>query len=323
MQFNVASAKPPYPWGSADRALASLLGVLRQRGYHFITPTPATHRLVVNRPDRADARHLTDVLGWSLPFREDVVDPEVLELLRQADALARTDKERWRCSLCVSSVHDALFLHSAYPAKSEDAVFLGPDSYRFASLIARELDARPLGGVIRLADIGAGAGVGAIVASRFCPNAQIFMTDINPQALRLARINAAAAGVDACIVECSYLEGLGGTFDLILANPPYIVDEAHRLYRDGRSLHGGAVAFDVARKGLERLAPSGRFILYTGSAIVEGADLLGRELAALADAASCSLSYEEIDPDVFGEKLADPAYRHVDRISVVAAIFRR
>ncbi|HKY80022.1 MAG TPA: methyltransferase [Sphingobium sp.] len=296
---------------------------MRRRGYHFVTPTPATHQLVVSRPDRAEARHLTDILGWSLPFSPDMLDPEMLDLLQEAGALIKIDKGRCRSAYRVSTVRGELLLHSAFPTEGKDDVFMGPDSYRFANLIAHELSDRPLDGPGRLIDIGAGTGVGAIVASRFCPDAQIFMTDINPHALRLARINAAAANVEACLVEGPNLDGLDGLFDLLLANPPYIADGANRAYRDGGSLHGGAVAFDMARKGLERLAPGGRFILYTGSAIVEGADILGKELAALADAASCALSYEELDPDVFGEELAEPAYRHVDRIAVIAAVFRR
>ncbi|MFA9201722.1 MAG: hypothetical protein ACEQR8_11185, partial [Cypionkella sp.] len=56
-------------------------------------------------------------------------------------------------------------------------------------------------------------------------------------------------------------------------------------------------------------------------AIVEGHDALGAALTKLAEASGCALRYFELDPDVFGEELAKPAYRTVDRIAVVAAIF--
>ena len=77
-------------------------------------------------------------------------------------------------------------LHSAYPTAGEDAVFLGPDSYRFADLIGAELepDVPP---TARIVDIGTGAGVGAVTAASHCRGARVVATDINPLALRLAQ----------------------------------------------------------------------------------------------------------------------------------------
>lgn len=301
----------------------SLLGLLAERGYRFVTPTPATHRRVVARTERAEACNLADVLGWSLPFRDGLLDPEVEALLHEGGALQGAGKNLRRSTLRVSSVGEALFLHSAFPTDSEDAVFLGPDSYRFARLIVRELSDRPARAGVRLVDIGAGAGVGAIVASKLCHGSDIIMTDINPAAIRLARINAMAAGIQARFIQGDGLTGLEQSVDLALANPPYIIDPAQRSYRDGGALHGGAVALDMARAAVERLCDGGRFILYTGSAIVAGRDLLGQALAQVAADADCSFAYEELDPDVFGEELASPAYRDVDRIAVVAAVFQR
>ena len=42
-------------------ALVALGRALRDAGYRFVTPTPETHRRVVQRPDRARARDLRDV----------------------------------------------------------------------------------------------------------------------------------------------------------------------------------------------------------------------------------------------------------------------
>ena len=47
---------------------------------------------------------------------------------------------------------------------------------------------------------------------------------------------------------------------------------------------------------------------------------LAESLAQLAADYGASLSYREIDPDVFGEELARPVYRDVDRIALVAAV---
>lgn len=307
----------------ADLALVSLLLLLRARGYHFVTPTPATHKLVVSRPTRKEARRIEDVLGWSLPFRDGLLDREIMELVEAAGALRDAGEGRWRCAFRVSSLGGELFVHSAFPTDDQDAVFFGPDSYRFANLIRSELQADPPGAATRLVDMGAGAGVGAIVAHKISPRARLIMTDINPKALRLACVNAHAASVPARFVGGGGLAEIKDPIDLILANPPYMIDPEKRAYRDGGALHGGAVALDMARQALDRLAHGGRFILYTGTAIVDGADILGNALAELAAAKGCSLSYRELDPDVFGEELASDAYEDVDRIAVVGAVFQR
>lgn len=303
---------------SADMALLDLLGLLKDEDYRFVTPTPATHARILARPDRRQAADLRDIFGWSLPFAPDLLAQPVLECLRAADAV-REEGLLLRSRLRVSKLHDDLYLHSAFPTDQEDSVFFGPDSYRFADLIAAELAARPLKSDARIADIGGGAGVGAIVAAHTRPQAQVFMTDINPKALRLARINAAAAGVAIETVEGSGLAGVAPPLDLITLNPPYIIDEAGRTYRDGGGMHGGELSLDLTVEAMDRLAETGRILLYTGSAILKGEDPLRNALAAETKRRELRLDYREIDPDVFGEELTKPQYRDVERIALVAA----
>lgn len=305
-----------------DAALLDLLGHLQASDYRFVTPTPATHARVVARPDRRVARDLRDLLGWSLPFARDTANPVVVALLEAADML-EAEAGLWRSRLRVSSLRGALYLHSAYPTAQNDAVFFGPDSCRFADLIAQELGLAPARADAHIVDIGTGAGVGAIVAAHARSGARITMTDINPKALRFAALNAAAAGVDAASLLGADLTGVDDPIDIALANPPYIIDDAGRDYRDGGAMHGGAVALDMARMAVARLAPGGRLILYTGSAIIDGADRLAAALGDVAQRAGCSMRYRELDPDIFGEELDAPAYADVERIAVVAAIISR
>jgi methylase of polypeptide subunit release factors len=218
-------------------------------------------------------------------------------------------------------VHGRLFLHSAFPTDGPDAVFLGPDSYRFADLIARELQrGEPPGAVL---EIGAGAGVGGLVAARHAPGASILMTDVNLQALRFAAANAAHAQVPARLGEASGLEGAPAGLDLIVANPPYIAGAAGSVYQDGGDMHGARLSIDWARASLPHLAPGGRLILYTGSAILNGGEDRLRSALAAAVSAGFELSYRELDPDVSREDLARPEYADVERIAAVGAVIRR
>jgi methylase of polypeptide subunit release factors len=101
------------------------------------------------------------------------------------------------------------FLHSAFPANAPDAVFLGPDSYRFADLIAAEIGEHPIATIF---DVGAGAGVGGLVAERMRPApGSISATSIPPRS-NSPGANAAHAGVDAEIIQASGLDGAPTTW---------------------------------------------------------------------------------------------------------------
>ncbi len=303
----------------AEAVLQTLIAFLKAQDYRFITPTPATHARILARPDRQRAADLRDIFGWSLPFDADLLDASLCRALESAD-LIETKGATLRSKVRVSTLGPDLLVHSAYPTEDRDAVFFGPDSYRFARFIAEELRRCPEREGATLVDIGTGTGAGAIAAAHCCPKVEIVMTDINPAALRFAQANAQAAGVAARFVEGDDLSGIRGDLDLVLANPPYIIDPAGRAYRDGGELHGAGVALSMACEAVPRLAPGGRFLLYTGSAIVRGADGLHDRLVQLAAAEGCRLRYEEIDPDVFGEELETAAYADVERIALVTAV---
>ena len=106
--------------------------------------------------------------------------------------------------------------------------------------------------------------------------------------------------------------------DFIISNPPYLVDRAARTYRHG----GGALGFDlslrIVEEGLDRLYPGGRLLLYTGAPIIAGEDVFFETVRPRLDARCCRYTYEEIDPDVFGEELQAAPYDKVDRIAAVA-----
>jgi methylase of polypeptide subunit release factors len=303
-------------------SLLSLLTLLEQRDYRFVTPTPATHARVVARPDKQAAHSVEDVLGWSLPFGDDVLPFDIETCLATAGMLAAGPTGR-HSLVRVSWLAGNLYLHSAYPTNDEDAVFFGPDSYRFAALVEADFRQDPPAPDARIVDIGTGAGVGAVTAALLCPSAEVIMTDVNSAALRFARINADAAGVEIQTAETRGLEGVQGDFDIAIINPPYICDEGARAYRDGGAMHGGALSLELTRTALERLRPGGRVIFYTGSAIIRGQDALGDALTKLSRNAGAVVAYKEADPDVFGEELSKPQYREVDRIALINCIIRR
>jgi methylase of polypeptide subunit release factors len=299
-------------------AFVQLLSALEARDYAFVTPTPATHARVIARKRRADT--LRDIFGWSLPFTTETLDLELTALLEACGALARRGED-WISTVRVSTLGELMFLHSAFPTLESDAVFFGPDSYRFATLLQTELPR--LTRRQHIVDVGAGSGIGAIAAAQAAGAARITLADINPSALILAQANVAHASprlppTEWRFVKSNGLAGVDAEIDCIIANPPYIADPAHRLYRDGGGSHGGALSLCWAREAAERLGPDGAFLLYTGSAIVNGEDRLRADL--LEALTGFDVSYREIDPDVFGEELEREHYADVERIAAVGLV---
>ena len=306
-----------------QRALVTLGRTLRGAGYRFVAPTPETHRRVNERPGNVEAKTLRDVFGWSRPFRADVLPHSLLRLCEEADALVVSGlregmfQSAIRFATLPTSDGDLILAHSAYPTGGSDAVFFGPDSYRFAALLARTIEKAQ-----RLVDIGCGTGVGGLcVAARAT---RIVLADINQAALRLAAVNVALAGDGAAhkvtLAASDVLAQVDGPLDAVVANPPYLVDQRGRTYRDG----GGALGIDLSvrmvTESLGRLTRGGQLVLYTGSPVVDGVCVLQAALAPVLADRTASFRWEELDPDVFGEELENPAYQSSERIAVVALI---
>lgn len=299
-----------------ETALLRLATALKNCGYRFTAVTPATHARVNSRAGNRWATDIEGVFGWSRPFRADLL-PQPLFGLMGAAGVASRHGDGWRSLVRMSTLRGELFVHSAYPTADTDAVFFGPDTYRFTSALADHLALRN-DPVRRVVDIGCGAGPGAIVVALARPDAEVIAVDINEAALRLAAINARLA-FTSNVVPChsNLLAAVGGEFDLIVANPPYLLDPTERAYRHGGGGLGEGLSLAIVDVAMERLAPGGTLLLYTGAAIVGGVDYFCAAIRARLDRVDMDWDYREIDPDVFGEELLEPAYAETDRIAAV------
>ena len=124
-------------------------------------------------------------------------------------------------------------------------------------------------------DFGTGSGCVAIALAVKSPAAQVYAIEILPDALALARENAARHGV-AERIQFLHGDGLavlprGIQFDLIVSNPPYLrtseIDTLQpevRDYEPRRALDGGADGLDYYR----RLAGEAQPFLKPGARIM-------------------------------------------------------
>lgn len=304
---------------ATSAALLALLTHLRDAGYEFTTVTPLTHtRVLANRRGKP-ACGLRDIFGWSMPFEPALLPRKLLALLREAGVVVE-DAEQMRSTVRVATLEDDLFVHSAFPTTAADAVFFGPDTCRFYNLIRDSLPVAVAGSPLRIVDIGCGSGAGGIMAARLRVGSRVVLNDINPKALLYAGANAEGADLQVELALGDAFSAVAGNFDVVLCNPPYLVDDAARAYRHGGSDMGRALGVMIASQALQRLQPGGRLILYTGVAIMDGVDHFVRDMEPHLGRAGCTYTYAEMDPDVFGEELERPVYREAERIAAVGLV---
>ena len=131
---------------------------------------------------------------------------------------------------------------------------------------------------LRLLDLGTGSGCILITLLAELPRAEGVGTDLSERALAVAAANAMRLGVGrrASFIAADWLDGVAGSFDLVLANPPYlasaeIADLATEVaaYDPALALDGGPDGLDAYRRVAARagdvLAESGRLLVEIGA----------------------------------------------------------
>ena len=298
---------------------------LKANHYEFVTITPESHRTVLARDFDISHADLRDIFGWNRPFKHGCVNHNALLFAQEAGFFSQYS-EGLKSNVRFSTLNYHLFMHSAYPTTEADAVFFGPDSYRYARLIKQTVASMPKKQRKKILDIGTGSGVGGIVLASALEHQyeSLMLADINSKALEYAEINVAINAVPNVVFYMSDLyDSVAAPFDIIVSNPPYLVDASERAYRHGGGEYGSLLSTRIVLEGLPLLVDDGVLILYTASPIVGGKDLFFDSIKQIFLDKNYSAVYEEIDSDVFGEELSTSAYQKVDRIAVVSLVVNK
>ncbi|MEL7428951.1 MAG: peptide chain release factor N(5)-glutamine methyltransferase, partial [Pseudomonadota bacterium] len=177
-----------------------------------------------------------------------------------------------------------------------------PETELLVDLAISFLSTRP--GPARVLDIGTGSG--AIAVSIACEVAKSHVTasDISVDALTTAKANASSLDVlnriDFC--QSDVLEGVAGTFDVIVSNPPYIPSaDIMALDREVRD-HDPLSALDGGPDGLEFyrriIAGAGEHLAADGALLLEFG--IGQSEAVSTIARDGGFSSQEIFKDLAG-----------------------
>jgi release factor glutamine methyltransferase len=129
----------------------------------------------------------------------------------------------------------------------------------------------------RVLDVGTGSGAIAAVLARELPTARVWASDVDPDALAVARANLARHAPGVALVRGDLLAPFrDGAFDLVVSNPPYVgEDEVATLPPEVRD-HEPRVALVAGRDGRAALAalvgeaprvlaPGGRLVVEMGA----------------------------------------------------------
>lgn len=177
----------------------------------------------------------------------------------------------WRFLLFQRHRHDRLVLETV--AGRQMVVLpgvLNPKLFRTGEFLAEVVEPLVPPGSSVL-DMGTGAGIGAVAAASRA--ARVVAVDVNPMAVRCARINALLNQVDHRVEvrEGDLFAPVGGEpFDVVLFNPPYLPGEARDPLE--RAFRGGDVVERFARELPARLTPTGvAYVLLSTEANTEAA----------------------------------------------------
>ena len=150
-------------------------------------------------------------------------------------------------------------------------------------------------------DVGTGSGAIALAIADEHPGARVTGVDISPDALALARDNAARTGLDIELAEHDLSTGLPrGPWDLVVSNPPYIAAGDRETlapevldWDPHVALFGEDAVAAVARGAVTVLADGGALVLEVGDG--QAADVVGL---------LCDLGFRDVrvTPDLAGRE---------------------
>ena len=127
----------------------------------------------------------------------------------------------------------------------------------------------------RVLDLGTGSGIVAISLALECPAVTVVAVDLSPGAISVARTNAGRLGAAVDFRQGDWFAPVAGeSFELIVANPPYVAAGDPHLTRDGLpfepqlALTAGADGLDDIRRIVagapDHLKPGGSLLFEHG-----------------------------------------------------------
>jgi release factor glutamine methyltransferase len=150
-------------------------------------------------------------------------------------------------------------------------------------LARRKIVEQPASPPIQIVDVGTGSGAIALALAKELPTAQIHATDISPEALEVARANAARHDLTSRIDfhRADLLDGFSpASFDFVVSNPPYVGESEEdsvqlevRKFEPRSAVFAGPTGLEVIARlipqALTALKPGGWLVFEISGTIAE------------------------------------------------------
>jgi release factor glutamine methyltransferase len=132
----------------------------------------------------------------------------------------------------------------------------------------------------RVVELGTGSGAVALALKDERPDLEVWATDVSPDALEVAQENARSLALDVRFVPADLLEGVPAGFDAVLANLPYVAQDARLApeigYEPRAALFAGRDGLALIRRLMGMLADVPLVALEVGAG--EAQDVPGQAL---------------------------------------------
>lgn len=103
----------------------------------------------------------------------------------------------------------------------------------------------------RVIDVGTGSGAVALALKHERPDLRVTGADVSADALAVAAANARRLGLDVRLVEADLLDGVGGSYDAVVANLPYVTDAEWPTLAPEIREHEPPIALAAGEDGLD------------------------------------------------------------------------
>jgi SAM-dependent methyltransferase len=169
-------------------------------------------------------------------------------------ALVAEERDTFIPLIAIDAAQDLLIAHdpatSGEPLKADHVIGLGPAPRTLAALTVRSEAGRVL-------DLGTGSGIHALLALNH--SGDVIATDINPRALAYTRFNAGLNGLAIPTTRQGNLfEPVAEeAFDLIVANPPYVLSPDTSLHFRDSGMPGDELSRTLVREAARHLNDGG------------------------------------------------------------------
>jgi SAM-dependent methyltransferase len=175
----------------------------------------------------------------------------------------------------------------------------------------------------RALDLGCGAGVGAIIASRVAET--VIATDVLPRCVRFGRLNAALNQVSNVTFRVAdVMEGVAGSFDAVLTHPPGVwsLTAEGAVAEVGGDDYGFALPARMITGALDQLEVDGTVYAILMAPVIAGTPYAPTALERICDGRPSDVTLHPLlEYYEFSNRFIYQAH-HVDRLVRYLAVIR-